>query len=130
MNDTTGTSDTVTLTADEAMALSTRGLERIGYSAEEARVIAGSLVDAALCGYVSHGLPRILTIAEHPRTRQPRRPVRIVHETACSALIDGGNYVGFYAVHHAAQIAIQKARASRFALVGVHDSFISGRSAY
>jgi LDH2 family malate/lactate/ureidoglycolate dehydrogenase len=130
MNDTTGTSGTVTLTAEEAMALSTRGLERIGYSAEEARVIAGSLVDAALCGYVSHGLPRILTIAEHPRTRQPRRPLRIVHETACSALIDGGNYVGFYAVHEAAQIAIQKARASRFALVGVHDSFISGRSAY
>ena len=45
-------------------------------------------------------------------------------------MIDGGNYVGFYAVHRATEIAIDKARASRFALVGVHNSWSSGRNAH
>lgn len=130
MSESTGSKGGVKLTAEEALALGVRALQRIGYSAEEARVIATHLVDAELCGYPALGLPRILTIAEHPRTRQPRRAVRIVHETPCSALIDGGNYVGFYACHRAAGIAIEKARASRFAVVGLHDSFLSGRNAY
>ncbi len=122
--------DTVTLSVEEARALGVAALERVGYSREEGEVITASLIDAALCGYPAMGLARILTIAEHPRTREPRTPVRIVHETPCSALVDGGNYIGFYAVHRAAEIAIEKARASRFALVGVHNSFLSGRSAY
>ncbi|HEV7799549.1 MAG TPA: Ldh family oxidoreductase, partial [Burkholderiales bacterium] len=122
--------DTITLSVEDALALGERALQRVGYSPEESRVIAAALVDAALCGYTSHGLPRILTIAEHPRTKLPRKALRIVHETPCSALIDGGNYIGFYAMHRAAEIAIEKARVSRFAVVGVHDSFLSGRSAY
>jgi LDH2 family malate/lactate/ureidoglycolate dehydrogenase len=120
----------VSLCVDDALALGRRALHRVGYSADEAGVIAPILVDAALCGYPAHGLPRIITIAEHPRTKEPRRPIRVAHETACSALLDGGNYVGFYAVNRAAEIAIDKAQHSRFALVGVHDSFLSGRSAY
>lgn len=130
MSQTTAPSDGVKLSVDDALALGVRALQHIGYSEEESRVIAAHLVDAALCGYPALGLPRILTIAEHPRTKQPRRALRVVHETPCSALIDGGNYVGFYAVQRAAEIAIQKARASRFAVVGMHDSFISGRNAY
>ncbi len=120
----------VALSVDEATALGERALQHIGYSAEEARVIAANLVDAALCGYPALGLPRILTIAEHPYTRQPRKPVSVVHETPVSALIDGGNYVGLYAVYRATRIAIEKARASRFALVGVHNSYLSGRNSY
>jgi LDH2 family malate/lactate/ureidoglycolate dehydrogenase len=122
--------DGTRLSVDEASALGVRALQRIGYSVAEARVITAHLVDSELCGYPALGLARILTIAEHPRTREPRRDIRIVHETPCSALIDGGNYVGFYAVHRAAEIAIEKARASRFAVVGLHDSFLSGRNAY
>ena len=120
----------VALSVNEATALGERALQHIGFSAEEARVIAANLVDAALCGYPALGLPRILTIAEHPYTKQPRKPVSVVHETPVSALIDGGNYVGLYAVHRATQIAIEKARASRFALVGVHNSYLSGRNTY
>lgn len=126
----TAPNDSLTLIVDEALALGVRALQRIGYSAEESRIIASHLVDSALCGYPALGLPRILTIAEHPRHKQPRRAMRVVHETPCSALVDGGNYVGFYAVQRAAEIAVEKARASRFAVVGLHDSFLSGRNAY
>jgi len=127
---TQGGANDVALSVDEATALGERALRHIGYSAEEARVIAANLVDAALCGYPALGLPRILTIAEHAYTHQPRKPVSVVHETPVSALIDGGNYVGLYAVYRATEIAIEKARASRFALVGVHNSYLSGRNTY
>lgn len=120
----------ILLSVDAATTFGERALQRIGFSAEEARVIAVNLVDAELCGYPAIGLPRILTISEHPYTKQPRTPVRVVHETPVSALIDGGNYVGLYAVYRAMQIAIEKARASRFALVGVHNSYLSGRNSY
>ena len=122
--------DGVGLSAEEALALGVRALQHIGYSVAESRVIAAHLVDSELCGYPALGLTRILTIAEHPRTKLPRHDIRIVHETPCSALVDGGNYVGFYAVNRAAEIAIEKAHASRFAVVGLHDSFLSGRNAY
>src|SRR5512142_2529589 len=117
-------SDGVRLTVAEATALGQRGLVRIGYTADQAQIIADNLVDAELCGYPALGLARVLTIAEHERTREPRQPLRTIHETPASALIDGGNHVGLYAVHRAAEIAIEKARTSRFALVGVHNSFL------
>jgi L-2-hydroxycarboxylate dehydrogenase (NAD+) len=122
-------SNEVRLTVEEATALGVRGLMQIGYNAEEAGIIAEGLVDAELCGYPALGLARVLTIAENPRTRQPRRPVTIIHETPVSALIDGGNHVGLYALHRAARIAIEKAQSSRIALVGVHNSYLSGRNA-
>lgn len=120
----------VLLQVEDAVALGRRGLQRIGYSADEARVITDHLVDSELCGYPALGLARVLTIAENPRTREPRRPIRAVHETPVSAMLDGGNYVGTYAVHHAAQVAIEKARANGFAVVGMHNAFLSCRNAY
>jgi LDH2 family malate/lactate/ureidoglycolate dehydrogenase len=124
-----GGADEVVVSADDALALSERVMRRAGYSEDESRIIAANLLDAELCGYPALGLARLITIAEDPRTRQPRKPVSVVHETPVSALIDGGNYVGFYALHRAAEIAIEKARANRFALVGVHNSYLSGRNA-
>ena len=74
------TPDHVRLSAAEAQALGERALQRVGYSEEEARVITAHLVNAALCGYAFAGLPRILTIAEDPRTREQRRREGIVVE--------------------------------------------------
>src|SRR5688500_17915296 len=82
------TSETVRLMPHEAAALGKRALERIGYSGEDARIIVDQLVDNALCGYKFTGLPRILAIARDEKTRQARQPVRVVHETPLSALLD------------------------------------------
>lgn len=125
-----GVAEDVVLSVAEAIRFGERALERLGFSAEEASIIAANLVDAELCGYPALGLARVLTIAEHARMKQPRKAVSVVHETAVSATIDGGNTVGFYAVYRGAQIAIAKARTSRFAVVGVHNSYLSGRNAY
>jgi LDH2 family malate/lactate/ureidoglycolate dehydrogenase len=54
----------------------------------------------------------------------------ILHETAVSALYDGGNNNGMVAMYHAARATIAKAAAYGIAIVGVTDSWMSGRSAY
>jgi LDH2 family malate/lactate/ureidoglycolate dehydrogenase len=102
----------------------------LGFSEEEARIITDHLIDSALCGYDYIGLPRILTIAEDPRTRRDRTPIRIVRESKLSLLLDGGNHTGYYAAHHATERAIEKARAAGVAIVGLHNSYLSGRNAY
>lgn len=120
----------VQLSVAEATRLGERALRAIGFDARQSKIITAHLVDAALCGHRFAGLPRILTINEDPRTRERRTPIRVVHETDVSALMDGGNHVGYYAVHRAAQLAIRKARKRRIAVVGLYGSHLSGRNAY
>ena len=124
------TPDTVRMTPAEASELANRALRRIGFSEDDARIISDQLIDNALCGYRFASLPRILAIAGDEKTRNERRPIKIVHETPLSALIDGGNNLGYVSVYHATQLAIKKARERGFAMVGVYDSYYSGRSAY
>jgi LDH2 family malate/lactate/ureidoglycolate dehydrogenase len=92
--------------------------------------VADHVLDAALCGYEYSGLPKILNVAEHRRLRLPRRPFRPVHETPVSARCDGGNNVGMVALYRATELAIAKAGAHGFGVVGVNNSWVSGRSAY
>jgi LDH2 family malate/lactate/ureidoglycolate dehydrogenase len=123
-------SDRIHLSVAEARAHAERALRGIGYDPEEARILADHMIDAALCGYEYSGLAKILNIPEHRRFKQPRRPISVIRETAVSVLYDGGNNVGMLAMYHAARAAIARAEAHGFALVGVTDSWMSGRSAY
>ena len=120
----------IRLSVDEARALSLQALARIGYDAEESRILAEHMLDAALCGYEYSGLPKILNVAEHRRLRLPRRAMRAVHETPVSAMFDGGNNVGMVSMYQATQVAIKKAREHGFAVVGVNNSWVSGRGAH
>ena len=124
------TPDTVRMSPAAASDLAKGALQRVGYSGEDAQIITDQLIDNALCGYRFASLPRILAIAGDEKTRKERHPVKVVHETPLSALIDGGNNVGYVSVYHATQIAINKARASGIASVGVYNSYFSGRNAY
>ncbi len=122
--------DRVRLSVSEAQTLSEEVLGRIGYDAEESRIIADHVVDAALCGYEYSGLPKILNVAEHRQLRQPRRPMRALRETSISALFDGGNNNGMVTMYRATQVAIAKARERGMSVVGVNNSWVSGRSAH
>jgi LDH2 family malate/lactate/ureidoglycolate dehydrogenase len=122
--------DRVHLSVDEARALAEQALGRMSYRPEEARIIAEHVVDAALCGYEYSGLPKLLNIAEHPVMRAPRRAIRVLHETTVSARLDGGNENGMLALYRATTIAIDKARAHGFAVVGINNVWMSGRSAH
>jgi LDH2 family malate/lactate/ureidoglycolate dehydrogenase len=120
----------VRFSASEARAFAEQTLGRIGYDAEEARIIADHVVDAALCGYEYSGLPKILNVAEHRQLREPRRRMRAIRETPVAVLFDGGNNNGMVTMYRAAQVAIAKAREHGTALVGVNNSWMSGRSAH
>ncbi|SRR6266511_2335870 len=122
--------DTTRLSVAEAAALGARTLHRLGFPDDDVRIIVDHLIDSGLCGYPFASLPRILVIAQDAKTRQPRQPVRVVHDTPVSALLDGGNNVGYVAVYRAAQLAIDKALTHRFAVVGMYNSYYSGRNAY
>ena len=114
----------------EARELGEHALASIGYDTEDARIVVDQLIDNSLCGYRFAGLPRILAIAREARTQNARTPVAIVHETPTTALVDGGNNVGYVAVYRGAEIAIRKAKESGVAAVGVYNSYFSGRNAY
>jgi len=124
------TRERVRLSVAAARALGEAALAGIGYAGDEARIIADHVIDAALCGYEYSGLAKLLNIPEHPRFKLPRRKPAVLHETAISTLIDGGNNLGMLALPYAADAAIAKARQSGIAVVGLTDSWVSGRSAY
>jgi len=122
--------DTVRLTEAEARAIGETAVQRIGYTAEDARIVVDQLIDNMLCGYKFAGLPRILAMAGDKKLKQGRTPIRVVKETPVSALMDGGNNVGYVVCYHAAHKALEKARAHGIACVGAFNSYYSGRNAY
>lgn len=122
--------DTVRLTPSQATEIGIKALGRIGYAPQEAKIIVDQLVDNSLSGYRFAGLPRILAIAGDEKARNGRKPIRTVRETPVSALLDGGNEIGYIVAYRAAEVAIEKARASGIACVGAYNSYYSGRNAY
>jgi LDH2 family malate/lactate/ureidoglycolate dehydrogenase len=125
-----GSAERVHLSVAEARTLSERAMRGIGYEPEEARILADHALDAALCGYEYSGLPKLLNVADHPRFAAPRGPLRALKETGVSVLFDGGNQSGMLAMYHATRAVIDRAQRHGFALVGVNNIWMSGRSAY
>ncbi len=124
------TDATVRMTITEAQTLGEQVLRKLGFSPEEADTIATHLVDASAWGYEFAGLPRILVIAERPELQKPRQPLQIVKETPVSAMLDGGNQVGYITLNTVAQIAIEKVRNSGMAIVGLRNSWFAGRNGF
>jgi LDH2 family malate/lactate/ureidoglycolate dehydrogenase len=118
------------LSVAEARALGEGALCGIGYSDDDARIIADHAIDAALCGYEYSGLAKILNLPESPNFNLPRRPIKALRETDVSLALDGGNNVGMLALFHAARATIKKTERHGVALVSMTDAWMSGRSAY
>ena len=124
------TVERVHLSVADARALSERAMRGIGYEPEEARILADHVIDAALCGYEYSGLPKLLNVADDLRHKAGRRPMRVLEETSVSVLFDGGNQSGMLGMYYATRAVIERASAHGFALVGVNNLWMSGRSAY
>jgi len=124
------TDDTVRLSVGEAQALAEGSLAKLGFTAGDAVLVANHLIDAALWGFGFTGLPRILMMAKMPELVRPRTPIAIVKETPVSALVDGGNHVGYITLERVTDIAIEKVRTSGVALVGLRNSWYAGRNGY
>ena len=118
------------LSVDEARELSRQALRGIGYEAEQAEILTQHMLDAALCGYEYSGLPKILNLAEYRSKRRPEGPMRVAHETPVSLMLDAAGENGMLAVQEATDQVVAKAQTNGFGVVGVYNSWMSGRSAY
>jgi len=120
----------VRLPAAAAHDLALRALRGGGFDEEEAVALAEHMLEAALCGYEYSGLPKVLNVVEFRRGRPVEGPMRLRRETPLSAAFDGAGRNGMYTVKRATEVAIAKAQDSGFALVGVNNTWMSGRSAH
>jgi LDH2 family malate/lactate/ureidoglycolate dehydrogenase len=118
------------LTIAEATELAVRTLTRHRMSERCARLAAEHLVDAALCGHEFSSLARLLAIVEALQKKPPAAEIRVVHETANSALIDGGDNIGYAVSITAIDKAIEICARSGVAIVGANNTWFSGRLAY
>lgn len=109
--------------------------ERLGVKPTDAEIAANALVMADLRGVDTHGVIRF-----NPHTwyvkwlldgeMKAKPDIRIVSENASSALVDGDSGIGMVIGHRAMELAIQKAKDSGVAMVGVRNSRHFGMAAY
>ncbi len=71
--------ESLRLTEAEARAIGESAVQRIGYSAEDARIVVDQLIDNMLCGYSFAGLPRILAWAGDKKLKLGRPPIKVVN---------------------------------------------------
>lgn len=107
-------------------------LEKTGVPPEDAGIVAGSLVGADARGMNSHGVLRLPVYIR--RLQQggfnPDSRGTVVKETAATMVIDGGQGLGAVLTTRAMDIAIEKARTTGIAAVGIRNSNHNGENAY
>src|SRR5580704_7175621 len=119
------------LNVQEAHQLAVRIMSAIGHDAADAGLIADHLIDCELRGLSYGGLARAISIAERfERQGNHRRPIALLHETAVSARLDGGDHIGYIVAHRATSLAIEKAQAAGIAVAGANDTWYTGMLSY
>ena len=114
----------------DARALAVGALKGLKFDQAAAETTADHLVDAALRGYTFGSLPRILAIAEKLDESDRRQPIKVLRDTPVSALIDGGDQVGYVVAHRATSMAIEKAKKTGIAIVGANNTWYTGLFTY
>lgn len=112
-----------------------RSFEKLGVPAGDAEIAATVLVASDLRGVDTHGVIRfqpkawyVKWLKEGAMTAKPN--MRVITETASTALLDADNGMGFVAGHRAMELAIKKAKQSGVGIVAVRNSRHYGMSAY
>ena len=113
----------------------TAAFEKLGVPPGDAAIAAKALVAADLRGVDTHGVIRfsphawyVKWLTEGSMTARPK--IRIITENASAALVDGDCGMGMVIGCRAMKMAIEKARSSGVAMVGVRNSRHYGMSAY
>ena len=112
-----------------------RSFEKLGVPASDAEIAANVLVASDLRGVDTHGVIRfnphawyVKWLKDGAMTARPH--IRIVAESASTALLDADNGMGMVAGHRAMAMAIAKAKGSGVGIVSVRNSRHYGMSAY
>ncbi|MDH6554966.1 delta1-piperideine-2-carboxylate reductase [Streptomyces sp. SAI-117] len=127
---TTASVPTASLPLDEARHIVTEAMVAVGYTPEDAAVIADHLMDCELRGLSYAGLARAVSIVERIRATEPPQPIQVVQESPVSAALDGGDQVGYLVAARATEIGVEKARAHGMAMVGARQTWYTGMFSY
>lgn len=112
---------------DEASDLAVAALVGGGFSREDATVIAEQTVGCEMRGASEGGLSRVLSIVETYRNLDKHpKPMTVSRETPVSALIDGGDQLGYLVADRAISIACDKARTAGIGIVGANNTWYTG----
>jgi LDH2 family malate/lactate/ureidoglycolate dehydrogenase len=108
-----------------------RVFKALGVPAADGRTVAGLMVEADLLGYDTHGVFRLRQYVERLRGGgcNPTANVRVLSETAATALVDGDNGLGHLAMKRAVTLAMDKARNAGIGWVGVRRGSHAGPAA-
>jgi len=118
------------LTIDQARALVVDALTAHRITAENARIVADHLIDAALCGHEYSSLPRVLAIVEEMKSKTPAGSIRVAREHGSFAHVDGGDNIGYAVSLVAIDKAIEIGLRHGIAIVTANNTWFSGRCAY
>ena len=110
----------------------TDAFNKIGFSAEESRIITDVLLMSDLYGIESHGMQRV--VRYHKGIEKGIIDINakpeVVFETPVSAVIDAHDSMGQLAGHAAMQKAIEKAKTSGIGIISVRNSNHYGIAGY
>lgn len=103
-------------------------LQRVGLPQADARRVGTLMAQADLQGSDGHGVIRLVPYIKRIRAGgiNVTPQIRIQHERAAMAVIDGDNGMGHLVASRAAELAIEKARSAGAAWVGTHSSNHAG----
>ncbi|MFZ3311939.1 MAG: Ldh family oxidoreductase [Xanthobacteraceae bacterium] len=120
--------DSTRVPADRIAAFIARTFIAAGLPDEDARTLAGLMVEADLRGSDTHGVIRLPLYIRRIRAGgiNATPNIRIVSERASTALIDGDNGMGHLVMNRAAKLAIDKARSNGIGWVGARMSNHAG----
>jgi uncharacterized oxidoreductase len=107
--------------AEELQVVAREVFQATGFPTEEAAIIADVMVKANLVGHDSHGVIHISNYVDRIKKGDisPGAPVKVIHETASTAILDGHFTLGHVAATKAMRLAIDKARQQGISSVGV-----------
>ena len=103
------------LTLKDAMK---KALVHDGFSSADTDIIADTILYAELRGN-NQGIIKV--VSKSLKSDPAARDVTVMKETAVSAQLDAGRRIGMVAVHRGVDIAIEKAKLSGVAVVGINN---------
>jgi LDH2 family malate/lactate/ureidoglycolate dehydrogenase len=117
--------------ADRLVAFIVRAFTAAGLPAEDAQTLADLMVEADLRGSDTHGVIRLPLYVRRIRAGgvNPKPDIHIVSDRPAAALIDGDNGMGHLVMRRAAELAIEKAKATGVGWVGARMSNHAGPEA-
>jgi len=121
-------SKTVWSRGDELRRFIADALVAAGLPPGDAGTVAGLMTDAELQGSDGHGVMRLPQYVKRIESGGINvwPDIKVVHERAAMAVVDGDNGMGHLVVSRAVQIAIDKARSAGVAWVGTRASNHAG----